>query len=323
MVKRYINLHHFYPHNDFISAADSVLNVIATRIPFMLWMITETRDDDWIVLAAQDGGYNVNVGDVFKWSDSFCYRMAQGLGPYIAPESNLIPAYACAPIGKQVEINAYIGIPLIKEDGSLFGTLCGIDPKPQSKALYDEFDFVVAQARMLSTILSAKLNEKITADKLNYQKHLSQIDELTKIYNRRGWDKFIEIEQQRSNRYHTFLSIIIIDLDNLKNTNDKFGHDAGDKLIIKTANCLQKSLRPFDVLARLGGDEFAILLIETNEDYTLKMINRIRSTLVENGIQASIGWECNTENKTLEELIISADKKMYKDKQLRKKRFKQ
>jgi len=91
-------------------------------------MVTRTKGDDWIVLHAEDHGYGVENDAVFKRADSFCSQMVQGLGPSMASDSDLMPAYASAPIGKQVKIGAYVGVPLSDADGSLFGTLCAIDP---------------------------------------------------------------------------------------------------------------------------------------------------------------------------------------------------
>lgn len=111
-------------YEDFESAASGVLTVLQQSLGFGLWMVTRTEGDAWIVLATADTAYGVAPGDVFRWSDSFCSRMVRGEGPRIAPDSRAVPVYAEAPIGQQVPIGAYVGMPMHLSDGSLFGTLC-------------------------------------------------------------------------------------------------------------------------------------------------------------------------------------------------------
>jgi len=109
--------------SNFEEAVQAVLESLHERLGFQLWMFTRVEGEDWIVLEAVDYGYSVKSGNVFHWSDSFCSRMVRGEGPRVAPNSQQIQAYVEAPIGQQVDISAYIGIPLCHADGTLFGTL--------------------------------------------------------------------------------------------------------------------------------------------------------------------------------------------------------
>ena len=122
------------PFPSFEIAAEATLRFLHSRLGLDLWMVTRTDNKDWIVLNALDQGYGVQKGSVFHWADSFCSRMTEGLGPRIAPDSDEIPVFREAPIGRQVKIGAYVGIPLTRGDGSLFGTLCAIDPDPQPQS---------------------------------------------------------------------------------------------------------------------------------------------------------------------------------------------
>lgn len=106
------------PFSDFASAARNILSYLHHRLGFRLWMVTRTQEENWIMLQVEDHGYGVQEGDVFCWSDSFCSRMVNGEGPCIAPRVSTVPAYREAPIGKQVSIGAYIGIPIVLRDGS-------------------------------------------------------------------------------------------------------------------------------------------------------------------------------------------------------------
>jgi diguanylate cyclase len=116
---------------DFETAGRSVLAFLHERFGFGLWMVTRTEGEDCIVPQAEDHGCRVTPGTVFRWADSFCSEMVKGHGPRIAPDSDVVPADAAGPIGRQVAIGAYIGVPLLNADGSLFGTLRAIDPARQ------------------------------------------------------------------------------------------------------------------------------------------------------------------------------------------------
>src|SRR5690349_4124472 len=121
-----------------------------------LWMVTRTTGEDWVVLEAADTAYDVGPGALFRWSDSFCSRMVRGEGPTAAPDASAVPAYAEAPIGRQVDIGSYVGVPLTLADGSLFGTLCAIDPQPQDERVEAAARAAALLGRMLSTILSTE-----------------------------------------------------------------------------------------------------------------------------------------------------------------------
>src|SRR5690606_32234048 len=123
-----------------------------------MWMTTRREGEDWILLQVEDHGYDIPAGTVLRWSDSYCSRMVRGEGPQIAPIASNIEAYAQAPINQQAPIGAYIGIPLVCSDGSLFGTLCAIDPDPQPESIAAELPFIRTMARLLMTILCAELN---------------------------------------------------------------------------------------------------------------------------------------------------------------------
>lgn len=145
------------PLLDFVSASRAVLKHLHHHLGFDLWMVTRKEQEDWIVLQTEDHGYGVKEGTVFRWADSFCSQMVLGRGPRIAPRSEEIPAYATAPIGRQVTIGSYVGVPLMGPDGSLFGTLCAIHPAPQPPIVASELPLVELLARLLSSILSSDL----------------------------------------------------------------------------------------------------------------------------------------------------------------------
>ena len=294
--------------------ARDTLRQLRARLGFALWIITRTEGENWIVLEAEDHGYGIPPRSVFRWTDSFCSRMVQGLGPQIAPDAVAIPEYASAPIGKYTAIGAYIGVPLFGPNGSLFGTLCAIDPQPQPEAIAAELPFIELAASMLSALLAgefalaelARKNERLLTE--------VETDELTGLHNRRGWNRLLSIENERCRTFGHPAGIVIIDLDGMKQVNDRDGHAEGDTLIRSAAAILRLSPRNEDIVARLGGDEFGILLMEANEVECNTIAERLRISLTQAGIFASLGLASRDPTAGLIEAWERADNLMYMEK---------
>jgi diguanylate cyclase (GGDEF)-like protein len=105
---------------------------------------------------------------------------------------------------------------------------------------------------------------------------MARVDGLTGLLNRRSLDETLASEIGRHSRYGGVFTLIMIDLDSLKNVNDNYGHLAGDELLRQIGNIIQNSLRETDRAFRYGGDEFAILLPQTTIEAAFKVAERIR-----------------------------------------------
>jgi len=303
---------------DFDTAAHATLEFLHQRFGLQLWMVTRTEDEDWIVLQANDQGYGVKQGDVFRWSDSFCSRMVQGQGPCIAPQADLVEVYFNAPIAQQVKIGAYVGVPITYADGSLFGTLCAIDPEPQPETLTDELPLIQLFGKLLSTILNFFLKAETATRREEHHKFLSERDVLTALYNRRGWEQLLHGEEARCQQFGFPASVIMIDLDNLKAVNDQHGHSRGDELLKQAAKLIQQTFRQQDICARVGGDEFMVLCIECHLSQADFMRERLAEALHGAGIHASIGIEERSPKTGLSYAVEVADLTMYEQKKIRK-----
>lgn len=115
--------------------------------------------------------------------------------------------------------------------------------------------------------------------------HLSTTDALTGISNRRAYDEQVEVEWKRTQRSDKPLSLIVCDIDFFKKFNDRYGHEAGDACLHAVAQIIrQTALRPGDFAARYGGEEFAVILPDTGAEGALKIAERIRTAVMQQGI---------------------------------------
>ncbi len=305
--------------SDFPTAATAVLQFLQGRLGFDLWMVTRVLDDDWVVLNAVDTGYGVESGDVFKWSDSFCSRMVAGVGPRVAPRSQEVPSYAEAPIGDEYSIRAYIGVPLTRADGTLFGTLCAVDPDEQKDEILAEQPMVELLAQLLSTVLERDLVVGQIERRSQQLEDLAMLDGLTGLPNRRAWDGALAREEQRCQRFGHPAAIVSVDLDGLKHTNDTHGHEVGDDLLRRAATALHSAIRVHDTAARTGGDEFALLAAECAADDVPALVSRVTDAFADAGIDASIGYGARRPGSgSLEAAWRAADADMYRSKANRK-----
>jgi diguanylate cyclase (GGDEF)-like protein/PAS domain S-box-containing protein len=159
-------------------------------------------------------------------------------------------------------------------------------------------------------------------------KTLSLVDELTGLYNRRGFLAFSEqhlISLQRANKS---LMVVYADLDGLKQINDSFGHKEGDRALMKTAEILRETFRTSDVIGRLGGDEFTVFAaveLEGGVEAVIARLNdKFQSYNAQNAspyrlsISVGLAFMHPDESQTVEELMAQADEAMYQNKRKRK-----
>lgn len=297
-----------------------ILELLHARFPLDLWMLTRVNGDDWVVLTCLDKGYGVGEGDVFDWTESFCCRMIAGKGPCIAPISDDIEAYRTAPIGQKVRIKSYVGLPIYLSNGELFGTLCAVHPEPAPIEFADEFAFIERYAAMLGRVIESEMRVREANLSAREANLASCRDSLTGLANRGAWESACDVESAVSRLFGEHLSVVMIDLDNLKATNDVQGHAAGDELICRAAAAIKSAVRKDDFLARLGGDEFGILFTKTDSAQLEKIIAQLQRALDDADASASIGGATYLFKGDLSDTIHAADQEMYANKRLRKSR---
>ncbi|MEP6569260.1 MAG: diguanylate cyclase [Acidobacteriota bacterium] len=146
-------------------------------------------------------------------------------------------------------------------------------------------------------------------------------DQLSGLANRRRFERQLEREYSRTLRFGHPFSLLMIDLDNFKNLNDTFGHNAGDEAIRRIGRVLREKTRGIDLASRIGGDEFVVLLVETDHQGAMEFAERLRSAIkstaipLANPITASFGVaECSSSEQSAADTFNAADSALYEAK---------
>ncbi|HUA60210.1 MAG TPA: GGDEF domain-containing protein [Verrucomicrobiae bacterium] len=153
---------------------------------------------------------------------------------------------------------------------------------------------------------------------------LAALDQLTGLYNRRSGEQRLAEEISRAVRHERPLTVLLMDLDGLKQINDRLGHAAGDLVLKAFAERLQRAIRGSDLAVRLGGDEFMVLLPECRADEVGHVVARVEGLEVQHSIEKipcrfSRGWTDYRAGETSEELLKRADEALYANKRASKK----
>ena len=171
--------------------------------------------------------------------------------------------------------------------------------------------------------LLGKKIEKLEKE-LAKSKEESKEDFLTKLYNKRALDEYMQVKEAEFERYNRNFSIIMFDLDHFKNVNDTYGHDAGDAVLAAFAKILKNEARTVDIVGRFGGEEFMALLSETDTKGGAVFAEKVRKKVQKSRfmykgkrieITVSSGVSERKKHASLQNVVNSADEYLYKAKQ--------
>lgn len=221
-----------------------------------------------------------------------------------------------SPLGEGSGVVAWFAVELGAPVGGLL-LLCHTVAKPRGFTLLcQQIGNRIAEAA--ATPLATALAHERLNDELARASDEARRDSLTGVHNRLGWQEAVD-EIRRDRRGGT-ASVVMLDVDGLKQVNDEHGHRAGDDLLRTISNALLASTRSRDIVARIGGDEFAVLLPETDEDDCRNVVRRFSERLGELDpigvipVAASIGYAtCGpSDDLDLDRVMREADRAMYR-----------
>ncbi len=244
----------------------------------------------------------------------------------VIPDTTADPRFADHPlvIGDP-KFKFYAGYPLRDQDGVTGATFCVFDVEPRELSSEDVQSLrdlgQMAQQELLADRLSDAQTELIS--KLSSSRREAMLDPLTRVWNRRGTLPFLRMALVDDQNFN--VSVALVDLDNFKQINDTYGHQAGDDVLREVANRLVSCLKAQDIVCRYGGDEFLLLLVDADGTQAARIAERARRTISESPIETeqgpvratiSIGCAARAEGDkaTAEALIGRADDALMKGK---------
>ena len=239
-----------------------------------------------------------------------------------------------APVLVTMEAGACVGEMSIIEDRDPSAYVIGAEDSHllviHQSVLWAMVDASHAFAKNLLVVLSERVrsHNRVIADSFGEMKKFERhatTDALTGLGNRRSMEETFPREIERCLDDDKPVALIMVDVDNFKDFNDKFGHQAGDRALIAVANVLKDQFRPADVLIRYGGDEFVVLLPDADQEAAHRVAERVRMTvsgdttdsgdsLIQIPIRVSMGVAALDGGGSLTSLIRSADAALYRAK---------
>jgi diguanylate cyclase (GGDEF)-like protein len=184
------------------------------------------------------------------------------------------------------------------------------------RIIYNKWiDFIKEEGNRIS-----KMNEELLSKATQLEEKAS-FDFLTKLYNRRKFNSFLEYEISKANRYKDqHLSLLLVDIDYFKNVNDTYGHLVGDNILQEVSKILTICSRDTDIVARWGGEEFVLMLPQTNVEQAFLVGEKLRATIEKHKfddvkhITCSIGVSQFHRNEDKDILFKRVDAALYKAK---------
>jgi diguanylate cyclase (GGDEF)-like protein/PAS domain S-box-containing protein len=198
-----------------------------------------------------------------------------------------------------------------KKNGDYYWEMASISPVVNTKGETTHFVAVKED-------ITARKNAEIQL------KEQSLKDDLTSLYNRRGFMLLAQQQIKLSDRDNRGFILVYADVDSLKEINDTFGHGEGDRAICDTADVLRSSFRASDIIGRFGGDEFGVIYVEKAEQSEELVMERLLEKLAAHNLEANRTYKLSisfgfirynpNECRTLEDLLQQADRRMYEQK---------
>lgn len=298
---------------DFESAAHAALAYLKQAIGFDQWFVARLDGGECVVMEALDH-QALQAGQTLDWRDTLFSGVLDGSAARIAPDLAGQADRRGRPFLRDVPVRAYLAAPLYKCDGEPYGTLCAVAAQPQPDLAAGQVQLFDLISRLLNALLQMEIRAQTQTRRAERFAAQALQDSMTGLFNRAGWDELMAKEEHRCRCHGQSCVVIVVDLDELKQINDRDGHLAGDALIRRTAQALVEATRSEDVVARLGGDEFGIIGVNCDLRDGQALLERVLDSLAERAIAASVGISQRPPKGDINSAFVEADLKMYEQK---------
>ncbi|MBQ4844672.1 sensor domain-containing diguanylate cyclase [Pseudoalteromonas sp. MMG005] len=299
-----------------------LVNTLAELYDAASGTVVQLREDEFNVVATSSNDDNfLAQNSNWPWEmRSFCRHMMETKQSlYVGDAANHAMWCQVQPVSEG-PVRSYLGFPLFWPDGELFGSICVIDTK-----VTDYPPILVQLLSQFKTIIEGDLRQIVDYEKI---KLLALEDELTGINNLRGFNVLAKQRLKDAHRFMQHVAIVYLDIDNLKQVNDEYGHQSGDHCIVALATLLKSASRDADIKARVGGDEFVVMLLSSSDAFIShwckSIIEKYAGVLKDKPytqlIGVSVGYSIYdpVDKVPLEDMVERSDNAMYANKQAKK-----
>ncbi|MCG8667938.1 MAG: diguanylate cyclase [Pseudomonadales bacterium] len=295
----------------------SIVNMVASTFCMPAGFIVRHLSEGYEVLIASTNQENpYQAGSIIPHDTNiFCRQVVLENKMLSVTNARNIPEWTTNPEVCDDGFNTYVGFPIHNPDGSIFGTICVMDFKAEPVA--QNYIDLLEQFRSVAEL------DLVTLQQLQDVTDLSLKDDLTGLYNRRGFNILAQNHIGSRRVDCCKMALVIVDINLLKQINDQHGHTAGDRAIVLTGEALKNACRNTDIVARVGGDEFFLGLYINEDDEIEQVLLRAKAYLEQHTpdfcqVSFSSGY-CikDVENGTrlnLLELVDEADRSLYQQK---------
>lgn len=246
-----------------------MVDLMSTLYDSACGTIVQYRQSEFnAVVTSQNEDNFLQRNSSWPWDmQSFCRHIIESGERLYVQDAQNNSYWKAAPPVDEGPVRSYLGLPVFWPNGELFGTICAIDTKTTN------YDLTLQE-------LLEQFRDMVCADlKILYDyetlRNIALTDELTGLNNRRGLMLLAEQRLKDARRFEQNIGMAYLDLDNLKQVNDRFGHQAGDHALTEFARVLQESSRETDIIARLGGDIFIAISLTRDEDFTMSFCAQV------------------------------------------------
>jgi diguanylate cyclase (GGDEF)-like protein len=301
---------------------ESMLNILAEFMDVPVAMLMRLERDDlsiYVKNTSSSNPFKLGTKEKCTGSGTYCEHVIRHSSRLFVNNALEDPEWQDNPDVAYNLIN-YLGYPVRWPNGDMFGTLCVLDSKPHEYT--EKQERLMLQMRNMVEINLELLEKNLELENLSKNlQYLANTDELTGIWNRRAFIAECNKELQRAQRTQHPICLLMMDLDDFKEINDRFGHEVGDEVLKLFTHSIRATKRSYDIFGRVGGEEFAMLLPETRKVEAIELAERLRQRVSEIffhkqqtdiAITVSIGlYELAKNDTTILAALSKADKVLY------------
>jgi diguanylate cyclase (GGDEF)-like protein/PAS domain S-box-containing protein len=320
--------------NEAQAPADAFRRCLAKVCAYLGWPVGHVYELDGVELAPSDSWYvDTERGDFSAFREATAAtRFAKGTGWIGGVAEQMVPTWITSIEDEPEFVRAQGALASGLQSGFMVPVLVGstvvavLELYALDKTLRD--DRVLSLVSTIGTQLGRVVEREQAREQLHAHaqsvREMSMRDELTGLYNRRG---FLEVSRQHlklAQRTGRHAAMFFVDLNGMKDINDELGHEEGDRALADTGKVLAEAMRASDLVARLGGDEFAVLALEVEPTLVGTVIGRVQTAVAEHNARAARRYRLSLSIGvavfdpaapcTVEKLLTDADALMYEQK---------